>query len=76
MFRASKWLAYGILMLVAFLPSGVQLRASAQSTGNTELVSVASDGTKGNYTSVDASISDNGRLVAFKSYSDNLVSHD
>lgn len=47
-------------------------------TGVTELVSVASDGTQGNGRSQNSygSISDDGRFVAFTSYSDNLVPND
>ena len=45
-------------------------------TGVTEMVSVASDGTHGDSTSKDPSISADGRLVAFWSYAGNLVTGD
>jgi hypothetical protein len=45
-------------------------------TGMTERVSVASDGTQGNYVSLDASISVDGRFVAFSSGANNLVPGD
>jgi tricorn protease-like protein len=42
-------------------------------TGETTRVSVASDGTQANSESYNASISDDGRYVAFESYAGNLV---
>lgn len=45
-------------------------------TGETRLVSVASDGTQGNNMSRLPSISGNGRYVTFVSYADNLVEGD
>ena len=45
-------------------------------TGQTVRVSVASDGTEGNGTSEEVSISADGRYVAFYSHADNLVSGD
>ncbi len=45
-------------------------------TGATNRVSVASDGTQGDYSSGDPSISADGRYVAFSSYAQNLVSGD
>jgi Tol biopolymer transport system component len=45
-------------------------------TGVTEIVSVASDGTHGDSTSKDPSISADGRFVAFWSYASNLVPGD
>jgi len=45
-------------------------------TGVTEMVSVASDGTHGDSTSKDPSISADGRFVAFWSYAGNLVPVD
>jgi Tol biopolymer transport system component len=45
-------------------------------TDRTERVSVASDGTAGNYDSYSPSISANGRFVAFGSEADNLVPED
>jgi Tol biopolymer transport system component len=45
-------------------------------TGTTERVSVNVAGTQGNNSSGDASISADGRLVAFDSYASNLVSGD
>ena len=45
-------------------------------TGQTTLVSVASDGTQGNGGSGHAAISPNGRYVAFQSEASNLVSGD
>jgi len=45
-------------------------------TGTTTLVSLASNGTQGNDSSHSASISANGRYVAFDSYATNLVSWD
>jgi Tol biopolymer transport system component len=45
-------------------------------TGITSLISVASDGSLGNGDSVYASISPDGRYVAFSSFADNLVSDD
>jgi Tol biopolymer transport system component len=45
-------------------------------TGTTKRISVASDGTQGNGNSFNASISANGRYVAFNSNSSNLVSGD
>ena len=45
-------------------------------TGQTERVSVSNDGTQGNKTSEDASISGDGNYVVFRSRADNLVSDD
>ncbi|MBU0511338.1 MAG: calcium-binding protein [Chloroflexi bacterium] len=45
-------------------------------TGVTTHVSVASDGTQGNYGSSGVDVSDNGRFVTFGSYADNLVPGD
>src|SRR5438309_6076589 len=45
-------------------------------TGTTERVSVASDGTQGNGSSTDASISADGNRVAFGSFANNLVQPD
>jgi Tol biopolymer transport system component len=47
-----------------------------QTTGQTTLASVASDGTQGNGNSADPSISADGRYVAFRSIATNLVSGD
>jgi len=44
--------------------------------GTTELVSVSSSGEQGRWTSDYASISSDGRYVAFKSLADNLVTND
>ncbi len=46
------------------------------SSGTTERISVASDGTQGNGTSFDSAISADGRYVAFASYASNLVPGD
>lgn len=45
-------------------------------TGTTERVSVSSSGVEGNNHSMEASISDDGRFVAFRSLASNLVSGD
>lgn len=45
-------------------------------TGETERISVASDGSQGNHTSSEPSISAYGRYVAFHSLASNLVSGD
>ena len=45
-------------------------------TGETERVSVASDGTEGNGESSEPAISADGRFVAFQSWASNLVSGD
>ena len=45
-------------------------------TGTTEVVSVHSNGTQGNYDSQSPSISDDGRYVAFKSEANNLEDGD
>jgi Tol biopolymer transport system component len=47
-----------------------------QQTGQTNRVSVASEGTEGNFLSAAPSISADGRYVAFTSYATNLVSND
>ena len=47
-----------------------------QQSGQTERVSVASDGTQGIGDSLDPSISADGRYVAFSSWANNLVSGD
>lgn len=44
-----------------------------QITGQTERISVASDGTQGNLTSYSSSISDDGRYVAFWSWATNMI---
>ncbi|MFI1869312.1 TolB family protein [Streptomyces jumonjinensis] len=41
-------------------------------TGRTERISVAADGTQGDYSSLDAAISDNGRYVVFDTWAANL----
>ena len=53
----------------AHIPSQIQ-------SGTTERASVASDGTQGNSSSYNSSISADGRYVAFVSYASNLVSGD
>jgi Tol biopolymer transport system component len=45
-------------------------------TGQTSLVSVASDGTRGNNPSYRAAISADGRYIAFDSHASNLVNND
>lgn len=45
-------------------------------TGETSLISVASDGTQGNNDSFPESLSADGRYVSFASYASNLVSED
>ncbi|MEQ1871678.1 MAG: Ig-like domain-containing protein, partial [Vicinamibacterales bacterium] len=45
-------------------------------TGQTSRVSVASDGTQGNNSSLDAAISQDGRFVVFRSSASNLVPND
>ena len=45
-------------------------------TGNTERVSVATDGTQANSGSFSAQISDDGRFVVFRSNASNLVADD
>jgi Tol biopolymer transport system component len=45
-------------------------------TGQTSLVSVASNGTKGNNPSYSAAISADGRYIAFDSHASNLVNND
>jgi Tol biopolymer transport system component len=45
-------------------------------TATTERVSVATDGTQADFSSLEAAISANGRFVAFTSYADNLVPND
>ena len=45
-------------------------------TGQTSMISVASDGTQANGSSSDAKISSNGRYVVFESYANNLSSLD
>ncbi len=45
-------------------------------TGTTERLSVASDGSQGNFSSDDSAISADGRFVAFQSFARNLVPSD
>jgi Tol biopolymer transport system component len=52
------------------------LAAPSSGSGITTRVSVASDGTEGNYNSNSSDISGEGRYVAFTSYASNLVSGD
>lgn len=59
--------------LIALMPDKVQ---GETLLGTTTRVSVASDGTQGNDFSEFSAISDDGRFVAFSSYSNNLVSGD
>ncbi len=47
-----------------------------RAAGTTTRVSVASDGSQGNHHSMEASISDDGRFVAFRSLASNLVTDD
>src|SRR6056297_342788 len=47
-----------------------------RSAGTTERVSVSSTGAEGNNNSMEASISDDGRFVAFRSLASNLVAGD
>lgn len=47
-----------------------------RSAGTTSRVSVASDGTQANHNSFEASVSDDGRFVAFRSLASNLVADD
>jgi Tol biopolymer transport system component len=65
-----------VALLAVLLPQGGSLPATAQGTGNTERVSVASDGTQGDGGSYRPSISADGRYVAFESVSGNLVNGD
>ncbi|MBI5606907.1 MAG: FG-GAP repeat protein [Deltaproteobacteria bacterium] len=56
--------------------SGSDIFVHDRQTGQTTLVSVASDGTQGNNDSWDPSISGDGRFVAFTSFASNLVPGD
>ena len=47
-----------------------------RNTGITERVSIASDGSEGNFSSFSPSISANGRYLAFDSWASNLVTED
>jgi len=55
---------------------GTDIFVHDRKTGETTRASVASDGTEANGASEHASISANGRYVAFVSYADNLVADD
>ncbi len=57
-------------------PAYYQVYVHERQTGAIELISVANDGTKGNAYSWDPSISGDGRFVAFRSISTNLIPAD
>jgi len=71
--RHSKFLAGLVASLVVF---SLVFSPALAAAGDTIRVSLASDGTQGNYYSRDLSISADGRYVAFASYASNLVSGD
>ncbi len=64
------------LTLIAPEGGAAKIRLDAPTAGTTELVSVTSNGTQGNDISSIASISADGRYVAFESWASNLVSGD
>ena len=61
---------------VALLALAVAAPATTSATAKTKLASKRSNGTQGNDDSYDASISDDGRYVAFESEATNLVKND
>ena len=71
--RHSKFLAGLVASLVVL---SLVFSPALAAAGDTIRVSLASDGTQGNYYSRDLSISADGRYVAFASYASNLVSGD
>jgi len=50
--------------------------ARVRSSATTERISVASDGAQANHNSLEASVSDDGRFVTFRSMASNLVAGD
>lgn len=72
---ARKWLIpIGMVLGLVFVSSDLS-RAAIQA-GNVTRVSIASDGTQGNYSSFTPAISTDGRFVVFSSYAFNLVDGD
>jgi cold shock CspA family protein len=74
-------LSVGLFLGIIGLLMGAWRPVMAQSSGTTLLVSVASDGTRGNGLSSlsgfgQSPLSPDGRFVAFESWADNLVSGD
>jgi Tol biopolymer transport system component len=65
-----------VAALTAALATSAALGTAAAQTCPTELVSVASTGAQGSDDSRDATISSDGRLVAFESLADDLVPGD
>ena len=65
-----------LVLCILLVALGVEMPASAQSGGTTEWISVTIDGTQGNGSSEDPSISADGRFVAFSSDASHLVPGD
>lgn len=58
------------------IPVSIENQPSSDLTGNTILISIASDGSQGNDNSLGASISADGRFIAFEADASNLVPGD
>lgn len=70
------YLALALLLAMALSAVSTSLKPLTGNLGVTTLVSVASDGTQGNFDSFDPSISADGRYIAFTSQANNLVPDD
>ena len=70
----TRYLLPTIITLVAL--ATLVVGGVGASSGTTERISLASDGTQGNGASFDSAISADGRYVAFASYASNLVPGD
>jgi len=74
--RGRGLLVIGMVVLWSTLPASAALAAHGGTWHVVERVSVASDGSQANGGSYDAAVNGDGRVVAFSSGADNLVSGD
>ena len=68
-----KFVGVFLLILLSIVIPGEKLARAQTSTGITSIVSIATDGTQGNFNSLYPRISSNGRFIVFQSDATNLV---
>lgn len=71
-----NWQINGIIGVILILISGILLDEFKASATSFELVSVAINGSSGNFPSFHGDLSEDGRYVAFMSFANNLIEED